>query len=96
MAALGAWSKERSSTPAICMIVRELSLDLAEGLYEFDYVTHIVGAENILADPLSGLAEPEVEKVIPHALAWAARDTPPIRTTAWWRVSAGPPEIEDV
>ena len=92
MAAVGAWSKERSSTPAINQIVRELALDLAEGLYDFDYVEHIAGTENILADSLSRLAEPEADKVIPHALAWAARDTPPVRLTTWWRVSAGPPE----
>ena len=38
MAAVGAWSKERSSTPSIAAVVRELALDMAEGLYEFDAV----------------------------------------------------------
>ena len=58
-------------------------------------MTHIAGAEIILADALSRLAEPEAEKLIPHALAWAVRDTPPARTASWWRVSAGLPEAEE-
>ena len=95
MAGIGAWSKERSSTPAIHQIVREMALDLAEGLYEFDYVEHVAGTTNVLADALSRLAELEANKVIPHALAWAARDVPPVRAAAWWRVSAGPPGEPD-
>ena len=90
-AAVGPWSKERSSIPAINLIVRELALDRAEGLYEFDYVEHLAGIANILADALSRLAEPSSDSVVPHALAWAARDIPPARTPLWWRVSSGPP-----
>ena len=90
MAAVGAWSKERSSTPAMNQIVREIALDRAEVLYEFDYVEHVAGTANVLADALSRLAEQEADKVIPHALARAARGVPPVRTAAWWRVSAGP------
>ena len=69
MAAIGACSKERSSTPAINMIVREMALDQAEGLYDFDSVEHIAGTVNTLADALSRLAEPEADKVIPLPLS---------------------------
>ena len=49
MAAVGAWSKERSGPPAINQIVREMALDLAEGLYDFDFVEHVAGIVNVLA-----------------------------------------------
>ena len=91
MAAIGAWSKERSSTPSINAIVREMALDQAEGLYEFTVIEHISGLDNDIADALSRLSEPEAGKSLPPCLHWAVRDTPPRRNESYWRVSAGPP-----
>ena len=68
MAAVGSWSKERLSTPAINAIVREVALDQAEGLYEIDFVWHVAGVANDIADALSLLSEPEADKHIPYCL----------------------------
>ena len=92
MAAIGSWSKERSTTPSINAIVREMALDQAEGLYEFNFIEHIAGDANNVADALSRLSEPNSMKTIPSCLEWAARDSPPPRGTAYLRVSAGAPQ----
>ena len=90
MAAIGAWSKERSSKPAINAIVREMALDQAEGLYEFTVIEHISGVDNDIADALSRLSEPDAGKTLPACLQWATRDFPPKRSASYWRVAAGP------
>ena len=86
MAAIGAWSKERSTTPNINMVVREMALDQAEGLYAFDVVQHIEGVKNVLADALSRLHEPGAEAEIPSELVDVLRDTHDPRVRSWWKV----------
>ena len=86
MAAIGAWSKERSTTPSINMVVREMALDFAEGLYAFDVVQHIEGTKNVLADALSRMFEPGSDAVLPAELEDVLRDTPSVRDRSWWKV----------
>ena len=49
MAALGAMEKERSSDPRVNAIIREMSLDMAEGKYKVDVLEHLPGRANVLA-----------------------------------------------
>ena len=90
MAAIGAWSKERSSTPDINTVVREMALDLSEGLYAFDAIQHIEGKRNVLADQLSRLHELGSGASIPTELEEALRDWPSIRGRQWWKVCPPP------
>ena len=90
MAAVGAWEKERSTTPAINAIVREMALDVAEAKYKLDIVEHLPGRHNDWADRLSRLMEPGGAKRIPHELTLARRDVPPARLAEWWRAAVLP------
>ena len=70
--------------PIINAVVREISLDLAEGKYEIDFLEHIPGANNVYADSLSRFYQPGASRKIPEDLAGAERDLPPKRTKEWW------------
>ena len=83
-AALGAAFKLRSPDPRINAVVREISLDLAEGKYEIDFLEHIPGANNVYANSLSRFYQPGASRKIPEELAGAERDVPPKRTQEWW------------
>ena len=79
-AALWAAFKLRSPDPSINAVVREISLDLAEGEYEIDFLEHILGANNVYADSLSRFYQPGASRKIPEELAGAERDVSPKRT----------------
>ena len=64
-AALGAIHKLKSKCPSINALVREIALDVAEGLYEVNLAEHLPGHENIWADSLSRLREPDTPKALP-------------------------------
>ena len=85
-AALGAFEKERSKSPLINAIAREISLDMALATFAPRlFFGHVAGKENIWADALSRLAEPGADVCLPAAL----RDVPcalvPVRDQGWWR-----------
>ena len=90
MAALGAATKLRSTSPAINAVVRELALDLAEGKYRIDFFEHLPGAENMLADELSRLYQPGAVATVPTALGDVPRVHPPPRGPGWWETDAYP------
>ena len=75
-AALGAAAKLRSPDPRMNRIARELALDLAEAKYELDFLEHLPGKENIMADALSRLEQPEGTAVIPSELKSVTRAWP--------------------
>ena len=90
MAALQAWRKERSSVPAINAITREMSLDLADGLYKVDALEHIPGKLNEWADALSRQHMPGNTAPIPAGLLATKKFTPVARGNSWWRLEARP------
>jgi hypothetical protein len=90
MAALMAWRKERSRVPAINAITREVSLDLADGLYTVDALEHIPGKLNEWADNLSRQFVPGNIAKIPAELLAVKRFLPGPRTSDWWRLEAKP------
>jgi hypothetical protein len=90
MAALQAWRKERSRVPAINAITREMSLDLADGLYKVDALEHIPGVLNSWADALSRQHMPGNTAPIPAGLLAAKKFVPPTRDGGWWRLEARP------
>jgi hypothetical protein len=92
MAALMAWKKERSRVPAINAITREVSLDLADGLYTVDALEHIPGKLNEWADILSRQFAPGNTVKIPAALMATKRFFPDCRINDWWRLEAKPSE----
>ena len=89
-AAIGAWEKERSATPNINVVVREMALDLAEGRYRIDVMEHLPGRLNTLADVLSRLYQPGSAASVPGVLLNCRRVSPSIRDDGWWRAAGEP------
>ena len=91
-AALGAACKLRSPEPRMNRIARELALDLAEAKYELDFLVHIPGLDNDIADALSRLFQPEGGGAVPTAFGRARCMHPAVRSNAWWETAGGPAE----
>ena len=91
-AALGALRREKSKTASVNAVVRELALDLAEGLYSIDVKDHLPGKLNTWADPLSRLYQPDSPAQVPEGLKDVGRQAIPVRDQAWWRTSGDPLE----
>jgi hypothetical protein len=89
-AALGAMRRERSSQPHVNAVVRELALDLAEGLYKIDVRDHLPGKDNTWADVLSRLSQPGSKEAIPIGLQNVGKQIAPQRDADWWRASGDP------
>ena len=89
-AALGAMRRERSNNADLNEVVRELALDLAEGLYLIDIKEHLAGKDNTWADPLSRLYQPGAKAEVPAELRAIGRQAIPLRDAAWWRSSGDP------
>ena len=85
-AALGAFEKERSRSPHINFIARELALDRALATYETRVeLAHVRGARNEWADALSRLAQPGSDAVVPGPLRGLLRRVAAVRDSTWWR-----------
>ena len=89
-AALGAAFRLRSPKPEINAVVRELALDLAEGTYHIDFVEHLPGRCNVVADALSRFYQPGGSQSPPPVLAGVPRCWPQVRSPSWWRSAGGP------
>ena len=93
LAALGALNKVNGGKAMLNKVVREAALDLAEGSYVVDFVSHIPADLNELPDALSRLAAPtENRKEFPQALAGIQGTPATERNRAWWRTLGGPEE----
>ena len=88
-AALGALEKERSKSPSINLIAREVALDRAMAEFEplFDF-RHVAGKCNEWADALSRLDQPGSGAVIPGPLRSVTRRAVAERLGSWWRSTA--------
>ena len=88
-AALGALEKQRSTSPAINAIARELALDRAlcatEPVLEF---VHVKGKHNEWADALSRYFQPGASPAtIPAPLTNVLESRVSARNDSWWRTS---------
>ena len=87
-AALPAFEKERSKSPIINAIAREMAFDLALSTYQPELIyTHVRGKNNEWADALSRLAQPGSGAAVPGPLRGCHRAVVPRRGAAWWRTS---------
>ena len=86
-AALGAAVRLRSRDPRMNAVIRELALDLAEGRYDLEFVEHIPGVTNVVADFLSRLLQPGAATTWPKELVGAMRDHPEERGEHWWETA---------
>ena len=82
--AIGALVSLSSPVVSVNAVVREIALDLAEGLYRLDLLEHIPGALNVTADALSRVAEPGQIFRLPPCLKTALRREPERRGPAFW------------
>jgi len=82
-AALGAALRLRSPDPRMNAVVRELALDLAEGLYQTDFWEHLPGDDNVLADMLSRWEQPGACTTLPPELAALERTAVAPRGDSW-------------
>ena len=94
-AALGAIGKLASPCPAINKIAREIGLDIALSRYGIDVHAHIKGVDNVLADKLSRMGEPETSAGparLPTQLSHVVRTMVAVRNEGWWE-SARLPKV---
>jgi len=87
LSTLYACTKLAATSIPVNKVVCEISLDLAEMLYEIEYTEHIPGVSNTLADALSRRHAP-VPKPHPPELVNAHRREAPARGTGFWRTLA--------
>ena len=85
MSALSMVCKMQPHSESLGVIARELTLDIADSVYEPQLVSHTPGVANIAADMLSRKFEPGHHFSLPHCLAAATETLPAERTTEWWR-----------
>ena len=93
-AALGAAVRLRSRDPRMNTVVRELALDLAEGRYELEFVEHVSGISNDIADFLSRLLQPGADTSWPEELSAAVREHPAERGEQWWETAQEPGQVQ--
>ena len=87
-AALGAFEKERSRSPHVNAIAREISFDMALCTYEpLLQFAHVAGKRNEWADALSRIAQPEAGGQVPGPLQACERVQAPVRDATWWRTA---------
>ena len=84
-AALGAILKLSSPSRELATIEREISLDLAQGVYELAVLEYIPGVTNVIPDALSRLRAPQ-PKQLPTCVAGVPTANAPPRDDTFWRV----------
>ena len=82
--------KLRVKGKALGVISRELALDIASSTFEPDVCEHTPGVQNILADGLSRMFEPNAVYTLPPEFANVQRCYPPTRDAGWYRSLGSP------
>ena len=85
VAALTMLSKMQPKSVSLQVIARELALDLSQCSYAPDFIEHVPGIANGIADALSRMAERNSDFQLPIMLSNARYDAPPVRNSSWWR-----------
>ena len=70
---------------AMSRLAREMALDIAEGLYTRNVVSHIPGVVNDCADALSRRHQPGKSFQLPSLLAGGTEVSVGQRNGSWWR-----------
>ena len=87
-----AYFKSKTGT-GIARIAREIAREFAESAFGPDFVAHIPGVANIVADAIRRLTQPEKKYTVPLQLRNVQRVTPVPRTTEFF-ASLKPPAPE--
>ena len=85
MAALSLLAKMQPKSASLQVIAREIALDLSQCSFAPDFVEHVPGISNQVADALSRMSESGSSFCLPTLLMNARYDSPPIRDHTWWR-----------
>ena len=85
IAALTMLAKMQPKSFSLQVVARELALDLSQCSYSPDFIEHIPGVSNGIADSLSHMAEQGSDFQLPTFLSNARCDIPPVRDEKWWR-----------
>ena len=87
IAALSMICKMQPHSPTVGVIAREISLDVADAIYEPQVASHVPGISNIIADTLSRRYDPGKADnwKLPSELDDSTQGHPAKRTTKWWR-----------
>ena len=85
MAALSMLAKMQPKSFSLQVVARELALDLSQMSYSPDFIEHIPGVTNGIADALSRMAERGSDFQLPAFLSNARYDIAPERDKMWWR-----------
>ena len=85
--ALSIFSAVRGRSTSLNLLAREYALDMSAGTFEPDFIEHIPGISNAVADELSCKNDPQYKKSwsVPSFLAKAKEIIPPPRFDTWWR-----------
>ena len=85
LGALSLVAKMQPKSKALLVIARELSLTISDCSYAPDFVEHVPGICNGIADELSRCAAVGSEFQLPVMLSNATFQAPPARNENWWR-----------
>ena len=85
VAALTLVAKMQPKSIPLGVIARELALDISSSKYAPDFVQHIPGVTNMVADALSRKWQDGKDYLLPSILHYAQEVTPTTRTSKWWR-----------
>ena len=85
MAALAMLAKMQPKSRSLQIVARELALDLSQCSYSPDFIEHVPGISNGVADALSRMAEVNSSFQLPTMLSTTRFDAAPHRNSAWWR-----------
>ena len=90
--ALTIYSAFKGAAGPMNSIAREFALDMGQGSYEPDLVSHLPGVCNKTADVLSRRNDPRYKKdwTVPSFLSGCQRISPPPRPLSWWKALKAP------
>ena len=91
IAALTMLSRMQPKSASLQIVARELALDLSQCSYAPDFIEHVPGVANSVADALSRMAEVDSKFQLPVMLTNARFDHPPARKAGWWRTKRALP-----
>ena len=84
IAALTMVAKMQPKSASLGVVARELALDIAASSYAPDFVQHVHGVSNTIADILSRKTDPEKSFKLPVLLRYAQEIEAPARPQNWW------------
>ena len=85
LAALSLLTKMQPKSPSLAIVAREIALVVAEGSYTPDFIQHVAGVANSVADSLSRRSESGPEWQLPAHLEHATETICSVRDAAWWK-----------